>query len=133
MLRPFWVEKFSKVQKGMKCAGVLITLCTVLIVILLALVYIGPVPVPQSPPPADGFINIPQQVDPTKVIQSNANAQEMNANWRVILDYISKNPSQGILFVQELRKLFFDEQACRIKQPNIDFSKVSDNYHPVFK
>ena len=103
----------------------------VLILILFALVYIGPVP--PSPQIADGFLNIPQQVDPTKVVPSNADAQEMNANWRVILDYISKDPAQGILFVQELRKLFFDEQACRIKQPSIDFSKLSDNYHPVFK
>lgn len=82
---------------------------------------------------AEPFLNYPQQVDPTKVIPSNPDAEQMNGNWRLILEYISKNPTQGLVFVQELRKLFFDETACRIKQPRIDFLKVADSYHPVFK
>ena len=77
-----------------------------------------------------GFINYPQQVDPTKMIPSNPDANEANQNYAQILNYISKNPSNSIKFIEDVRTKFFNP-SCSVKS-KISFNNLMNDNGPVF-
>ena len=77
-----------------------------------------------------GFIDYPQQVDPTKINPSNPDANEANQNYAQILNYISKNPSKSIKFIEDVRTKFFNP-SCSVKS-KISFNNLMNNSGPVF-
>lgn len=77
-----------------------------------------------------GFVNYPQQVDITKVIPSDSDKEEANQNYAQILNYISKNPSNSINFIEDIRQKFFSP-SCSVKT-KIDFSGLMNNSKLVF-
>jgi hypothetical protein len=77
-----------------------------------------------------GFINYPQQSDPTKVVTSDPEANEANQNYAQILNYMSKNPSNSVKFIEDIHNKFFSP-SCSIKS-KIDFANLMNNGGLVF-
>ena len=86
-----------------------ITFATLLAMLLLLLL-------PLTPRYVDGFVNYPQQVDPTANRKSNANtgAAEANDHYAAILMFIRENPTQAAGFLTDVKRKFFNE-ACTIR------------------
>ncbi len=77
-----------------------------------------------------GFINYPQQVDPTKPVKSDPDADEANQNYVQILHYMSKNPLKSTRFIEDIRTKFFNP-SCSVKS-NINFAELMNNTKLVF-
>jgi len=69
-----------------------------------------------------GFMNYPEQVDTTKFTPSNPDKNQAQLNYTELLQFISKNPQDGMFFVEDMRKKFFDV-SCDLKK-NIRFSSL---------
>lgn len=76
----------------------------------------------------DTFTNYPQQIDPTKLTSSTQGSQldELNINYRLMLQYIQQNPDRSIPFIKDVQSKFCSSD-------NIKFNSLLDNYSPVFK
>jgi len=82
------------------------------LLILLVLVVL----VPQM---VDGFVNYPQQVDPTAKPNSSGtgespDASAANDHYAAILMFIQQNPTQAAGFLTDIRRKFFNE-SCTVR------------------
>lgn len=76
---------------------------------------------------SETFVNYPQQIDPSTVNSSKADTEqldELNINYKSILYFIQNNPTKSIGFIKDVHSKFCTE--------HIDFSKLMDNFNPVF-
>lgn len=56
---------------------------------------------------------------------------ELNGCWRKILGYMQTNPEKSMPIINFMKTQFFNSQ-CGIRQPRIEFEKLSDQYQPIF-
>jgi hypothetical protein len=81
----------------------------------------------------ESFVNIPIPTIPNGTTGNDTSKlNTLNANWRMILQYLSENPEKAGPFVADVREKFFNVDACPIKSPRIDFKMLPDLYRPVF-
>lgn len=72
-----------------------------------------------APRVVDGFVNYPQQVDPTAKPSSaetviSADAAAANDHYAAILMFIKENPTQAAGFITDVKRKFFNE-SCTVR------------------
>lgn len=72
-----------------------------------------------TPRYVDGFVNYPQQVDPTVKPNSgeseiSADAAAANDHYAAILMFIRQNPTQAAGFITDVKRKFFNE-SCTVR------------------
>jgi hypothetical protein len=71
------------------------------------------------PRATDGFVNYPQQVDPTAKPNSSGvgispDAAAANDHYAAILMFIKQNPSRAAGFITDVKQKFFDK-SCTVR------------------
>jgi len=71
-----------------------------------------------APLAVDGFVNYPQQVDPTASNKPQADGVEAaaaaNDHYAAILMFIKENPTQAAGFITDVKQKFFN-QSCTVR------------------
>jgi hypothetical protein len=68
---------------------------------------------------------------PTNSSSSGKDAEEHNICWRSLLQYLEKHPENAHILLNDMKQKFF-QPTCEFKQPSIDFTKVAEEYRPIF-
>lgn len=73
----------------------------------------------------DFFGNYANQVDITKVTQSDPDTNTANENYAQLMYYIQQHPDKSLRFIQDIQNKFFTT-SCTVK-PNINFNNLMAN------